>query len=171
MRYLRLKPTEIATSCPVDGRLFKINQRIQILPAQTDSAREQNPTIKTSEEELATIYLTPLRCSALGCGLSNGWGRLHPSSTFSAKATKVERLWRTSYAGWRVENGLLHHNRPGTLCLFSRPVGSGLRLHRSHGDATTGAPCSAHTMRSLSATPPARRHQQHRDRLSCPPAR
>jgi hypothetical protein len=60
MRHLRLKPTEIATSCPVDGLFLKINQRFPILPAQTDSARENPPEIKTSEEELATIYLTPL---------------------------------------------------------------------------------------------------------------
>jgi hypothetical protein len=32
-----------------------------MLPPQTDSAREKNPALKTSEEELATIYLTPLR--------------------------------------------------------------------------------------------------------------
>jgi hypothetical protein len=51
-----------ATSSPVDGSFFEIDQRFQIIPAQTDSAREQNPKIKTSKEELATIYLTPI-CS------------------------------------------------------------------------------------------------------------
>jgi hypothetical protein len=50
----------IATSCPVDGSCFEIDQRFQILPAQTDSASEQNPKMKTSEEALATIYLTPI---------------------------------------------------------------------------------------------------------------
>ena len=31
-----------------------------MLPAQPDSAREKNPKLKTSEEESATIYLTPI---------------------------------------------------------------------------------------------------------------
>jgi len=68
----------IATPGPVDGSFFKIHRRIQILPAQTDSAKEQNQTLKPYEEALVTIYLTPI-AGASNHKLLSVQASMHPS--------------------------------------------------------------------------------------------